>query len=244
MQGAIATASEEDRATATLCLSLDAAGPDWHDYKSGQSTESCKCEEGDTKSTQALGTSSAQVTFQAQKTTCGQEEGQCRWPCKRTYGQGRTMERSNNSRRHAATARTTRKNAPAAAGREEEPPTEALTPSGRIKGKAPRTTLDREQASWRRTCNHNMGQGRNLERAKDNRRLSASVRTTRKHTCSDRARREAADRGSKPIHKEKGCSTNDHRRSRKTNTPDPYGDSIPKGRDNTKKQSKGKEKTH
>ena len=47
--------------------------------------------------------------FQAQKTTCGQEEVQCRWPWNRTYCQGRTMERSNNSRRHAATARTTRK---------------------------------------------------------------------------------------------------------------------------------------
>ena len=47
--------------------------------------------------------------FQAQKTTFGQEEVQCRWPWNRTYGQGRTMERANNSRRHAATARTTRK---------------------------------------------------------------------------------------------------------------------------------------
>ena len=47
--------------------------------------------------------------FQAQKTTCGQEEGQCRWPWKCTYSQGRTMEKSNNSRRHAATAKTTRK---------------------------------------------------------------------------------------------------------------------------------------
>ena len=47
--------------------------------------------------------------FQAQKTTCEQEEGQCRWPWNRTYGQRKTMERSNNSRRHAATARTTRK---------------------------------------------------------------------------------------------------------------------------------------
>ena len=47
--------------------------------------------------------------IQAQKTTCGQEEVQCRWPWKRTYGQGSTMERSNNSRRHTATARTTRK---------------------------------------------------------------------------------------------------------------------------------------
>ena len=47
--------------------------------------------------------------YQAQKTTCGQEEVQCRWPWNCTYGQGRTMERSTNSRRHVATARTTRK---------------------------------------------------------------------------------------------------------------------------------------
>ena len=46
---------------------------------------------------------------QAQKTTCGQEEVQCRWPWKRTYGQGRTKERSKNSQRHEASARTTRK---------------------------------------------------------------------------------------------------------------------------------------
>ena len=46
---------------------------------------------------------------QAQKTTCGQEEAQCRWSWKRTYGQGRTKERSKNSRRHATSARTTRK---------------------------------------------------------------------------------------------------------------------------------------
>ena len=61
LQGVIASVSEEDRATATLCLSPDAARPDWLDYKSGQSTESWKCEERDTKSTQSLGTSSAQV---------------------------------------------------------------------------------------------------------------------------------------------------------------------------------------
>ena len=47
--------------------------------------------------------------FQAQKTTCRQEEVQCRWPWNRTYGQGRTMERSSNTRRQTATARTTRK---------------------------------------------------------------------------------------------------------------------------------------
>ena len=70
----------------------------------------------------------------------------------------------------------------AAAGRKEEPPTEARTPSGRIEGKAPRTTSDPEQGPWRRTCNHNMGQGRTLGRAKVNRRLSAPARTTRKHT--------------------------------------------------------------
>ena len=46
---------------------------------------------------------------QAQKTTCGQEEVQCRWPRKHTYGQGRTKERPKNSRRHATSARTTRK---------------------------------------------------------------------------------------------------------------------------------------
>ena len=46
---------------------------------------------------------------QAQKTYCGQEEGQCRWPLKRTYGQGRTKARSENSRRHGTSARTTRK---------------------------------------------------------------------------------------------------------------------------------------
>ena len=47
--------------------------------------------------------------FQAQKTTCGQEEVQRRWPWKRIYSQGSTMERSNNFRRHAASAWTTRK---------------------------------------------------------------------------------------------------------------------------------------
>ena len=58
---------------------------------------------------------------------------------------------------------------PAAAGRKEEPPKEAPTPSVRIEGKAPRTTPDPEQGARRRTWNHNMGQGRTLERAKYNR---------------------------------------------------------------------------
>ena len=45
----------------------------------------------------------------AQKTTCLQEEVQSRWPWNRTYSHGSTMERSNNLRRHVASARTTRK---------------------------------------------------------------------------------------------------------------------------------------
>ena len=61
------------------------------------------------------------------------------------------------------------KKAPAASGHKEEPPIEAPTPSIRIQGKAPRTTPDQEQGAWRQTCNHNMGQGRTLERAKDKR---------------------------------------------------------------------------
>ena len=113
-----------------------------------------------------------------------------------TYGQGRTMERSNNPEE----TQTQRKKAQAAAGRKEKPPTEAPTPSGRIQGKAPWNTRDREQVSPRQTCHHNVGQG-TLERAKNNRRLSSTARTTRKHTCSDRVRREASDRGSKPIQK-------------------------------------------
>ena len=47
--------------------------------------------------------------LQAQKTTCRQEAVQSRWTWNRTYGQGSTMERSNNLRRPAASARTTRK---------------------------------------------------------------------------------------------------------------------------------------
>ena len=62
LQGVIATVSEEDRATATLCLSLDASGSGCRDDKSAQSTVSWKSEEGDTKSTQALVSSSVQVT--------------------------------------------------------------------------------------------------------------------------------------------------------------------------------------
>ena len=117
-----------------------------------------------------------------------------------TYGQGRTMERSNNPEDTQSQRGPPGKKAQAAAGRKEKPPTEAPTPSGRIQGKAPWNTRDREQVSLRRTCHHNMGQG-TLERAKNNRRLSSTARTTRKHTCSDRVRREASDRGSKPIQK-------------------------------------------
>ena len=46
-------------------------------------------------------------SLQAQKTTCRQEAVQSRWTRKRTYGQGSTMERSNNLLRPAASARTT-----------------------------------------------------------------------------------------------------------------------------------------
>ena len=48
---------------------------------------------------------------------------------------------------------------------------------------------------------------------KNSRRLAASARTTRKRASSDRARREASDRGSKPIWKDIGLSTNDNLRS-------------------------------
>ena len=41
------------------------------------------------------------------------------------------------------------KKEPAAAGRKEEPPTEALTSTGRSKGKVPMTTPDPEPGSWR-----------------------------------------------------------------------------------------------
>ena len=41
------------------------------------------------------------------------------------------------------------KKEPAAAGRKEEPPTKALTPTGRIKGRVPMTTPDPEPGSWR-----------------------------------------------------------------------------------------------
>ena len=127
-----------------------------------------------------------------------------------TYGQGRTRERSNNHEDTQLQRGPPGKKAQAAAGRKEGPPTEAPTPSGRIKGKAPWNTRDREQVSWRWTCHHNLEQGRTLERAKDNQILPPSARTTRIHPCSDRARREASDRGSKPI--------------KQTKTPDPYGD--------------------
>ena len=120
---------------------------------------------------------------------------------------------------------------------------EALTPSGRIQGKAPRTTSDPEQGSWRRTCNHNMGQGRSLERAKDNRRLSASARTPRKHTCRTGREEKPQTEVRSPTIRRKGAAPTT-RGGRAQPTPDPYGDLIPKGRDNMKKQSKEKGKTH
>ena len=69
--------------------------------------------------------------FQAQKTTCRQEEVQCRRTWNHTYGQGRTLERSNNPEDTQPQRGPPGKNVPVAAGR-EEPPTEAPTPSGRI----------------------------------------------------------------------------------------------------------------
>ena len=51
------------------------------------------------------------------------------------------------------------------------------------------------------------------ERAENSQRLAAAVRTTSKRAGSYRARREASDRGSKPIRKDKGRSTNDNRRT-------------------------------
>ena len=56
--------------------------------------------------------------FQAQKTTCGHEEVQRRWSGKLNHSHGSTMERSNNFRRHEASARTTRKEG--ASGRREQ----------------------------------------------------------------------------------------------------------------------------
>ena len=60
LQGDIAAVSEGDWATATLCLLQDASGSDRCDQKSAQTTESWKSEEGDTKSTQSLVSSSVQ----------------------------------------------------------------------------------------------------------------------------------------------------------------------------------------
>ena len=61
-QGVIATVSEGDRDTPTLCLSQDASGSDCRDYKSAQMTEYCKSEEGDRKATQSLALASVQGT--------------------------------------------------------------------------------------------------------------------------------------------------------------------------------------
>ena len=162
--------------------------------------------------------------LQAQKTTCGQEEVQGRRPWKRNYGQGRTMERSKNSRRPAASARTTRKGSAGSC-------------------RALRGALGLGQVPWRQTCNHNMGQGRILERAKDNRRHSSSARTTRKHPRSDSTLRGAADRGSKPSNIRPGVPSVAHKRE-PTNTSDPYGDYNLKGSDNMKKQPKRERETH
>ena len=70
---------------------------------------------------------SRRIEGQSQKTTYGWDQVQCRWPCNCTFGHGRTMERSKNSQRPAASARTTRKELAGSC----RPPTEARTPSGR-----------------------------------------------------------------------------------------------------------------
>ena len=113
------------------------------------------------------------------------------------------------------------KKAPAAAGCKEDPPIEAPTPSVRIQGKAPRTTPDPEQGSWRRTSNQNMGQGRTMERAKYNR-----------SSCPQRGPPGNPPRGT-------GCAeqpqTEGRGLTRKlTITPDPNGDTKPSFRSRTK----------
>ena len=56
------------------------------------------------------------------------------------------------------------------------------------------------------------GKGRTLE-SPEPLRHAAAVRTTRKRAGSYRVRREASDRGLKPIRKDRGLSTNDNLRS-------------------------------
>ena len=88
-----------------------------------------------------------------------------------------------------------------------------------------------------------MEQGRTLERAKDNRRLSSSARTTRKHTCRTGREEKAQTEVRSPTIRRKGAASTTSGGCAQS-TPDPYGVFIPKGRDNMKKQPKEKGKTH
>ena len=63
-----------------------------------------------------------------------------------------------------------------------------------------------------------MGQGRTLERAKDNRRLSASARTTGKNTCRTGSEEKPQREVRSPTIRRKGRSTHDYQRARPTNT--------------------------
>ena len=84
-----------------------------------------------------------------------------------------------------------------------------------------------------------MGQGRTLERAKDNRKLSALARTSRKHTCRTGREEKPQTEVRSPTIRRKGAAPTTSG-GRAQPTADPYGDFIPKGRDNMKKQPKGK----
>ena len=82
--------------------------------------------------------------------------------------QGRTMERSKNSRRHAASARTTRKECAggcrALIGASER----GSNPIRKDLWEGTKDNLSPGASVMEATWNHNMGQGRTLERAKDN----------------------------------------------------------------------------
>ena len=158
------------------------------------------------------------------------------------------MERSNNPRRHAASTRTTRKECASCCRALIGASDRGFNPNQKDLWLGTKDNLSPGASVMEATCNHNMGQGRTLERAKDNRRLSSSARTTRKHTSSDRELREASDRGSKPIQKEKGLSTNYNRQSsRSGNRPTQLTNMVTISRRavTTRRNSpKGKEKTH
>ena len=145
---------------------------------------------------------------------------QSRWTWKLTYSHGSTMEGSNNLRRHAATARTTRKEGASGCRAQRGASDRSTNPIRQDEGKAPRTTPDPEQGARRRTWNHNMEQGRILERAKYNR--------------SSHPQREPPGN----IPRGTGCAEKTQTEVRSltrklTTTPDPNGDTIPSFRSKT-----------